>query len=64
MSAHLCATVPNVRVMECEIEDVPWKDEVVTTVPVIKDGALKIPDGPGWGLDLDEEEIAKHPWTS
>ena len=30
MSAHLCAAIPNFRVMEIDIEDVPWKDDLVT----------------------------------
>ena len=62
MAAHLCASVPNVRIMECEIEDVPWKDDIVTAVPEITDGYLKIPREPGWGIELNETEIAKHPW--
>lgn len=62
IAAHLCASVPNVRIMECEIEDVPWKDDIVNTVPEITDGFMKIPTGPGWGIELDETEIAKHPW--
>ena len=30
MSAHMCAAIPNFRVMEIDIEDVPWKDELVS----------------------------------
>ena len=30
MSAHICAAIPNFRVMEIDIEDVPWKDDLVT----------------------------------
>ena len=30
MSAHMCAAIPNFRVMEIDIEDVPWKDDLVT----------------------------------
>ena len=62
-SAHLCASVPNVRIMECEIEDVPWKDDIVTNPPEISGGHLKVPAGPGWGTELVEGEIAKHPWS-
>lgn len=62
MSAHLCASVPNVQIMECEIEDVPWKDDIVSEVPRITNGFLEVPDGPGWGMELRESEIAKHPW--
>ena len=48
--------------MESEIEDVPWKDDIVDSAPEIADGYMKIPTGPGWGIELDETKIAKHPW--
>jgi L-alanine-DL-glutamate epimerase-like enolase superfamily enzyme len=62
MSAHLCACIPNVRIMEIEVDDVPWKDDIVTSHPLIEDGEMLIPSGAGWGVDLDEQEIARHPW--
>ncbi|MEM7239243.1 MAG: mandelate racemase/muconate lactonizing enzyme family protein, partial [Pseudomonadota bacterium] len=30
MSAHFCAAIPNFRIMEIDIDDVPWKDDVVS----------------------------------
>ncbi|RMF87307.1 MAG: mandelate racemase/muconate lactonizing enzyme family protein, partial [Nitrospinota bacterium] len=61
MSAHLAACVPNVRILETDVDDVPWKDAIVTDPPVIEEGHLLIPNKPGWGTELNEEEIAKHP---
>ena len=61
MSAHLCAAVPNFRIMEIDIDDVPWKDDIVTVVPEIENGQLRVPDAPGWGTDLNEEAIRAHP---
>lgn len=61
MSAHLCAVLPNFRIMEVDVDDVPWKDEIVTVVPEIEDGQLRLPSGPGWGADLNEEVIRAHP---
>ena len=61
MSAHFCAAIPNFRIMEIDIDDVPWKDDIVTAPPVIENGVLKVPCGPGWGTELNEKEIAKHP---
>lgn len=29
----------------------------------VKDDYMTIPKAPGWGADLDEEEMGKHPWT-
>jgi galactonate dehydratase len=61
MSAHLCCAVPNFRIMEIDIDDVSWKDDIVTNVPVIKDGHLLLPDGPGWGAELNDDVIKAHP---
>jgi L-alanine-DL-glutamate epimerase-like enolase superfamily enzyme len=61
MSAHFCAAVPNFRVMEIDIDDVPWKDDLVTVPPVIENGELVVPTGPGWGADIDEAVVRQHP---
>jgi L-alanine-DL-glutamate epimerase-like enolase superfamily enzyme len=61
MSAHFCAAVPNFRIMEIDIDDVPWKDEIVTMPPTIEKGELVIPKGPGWGADIDEKAVRAHP---
>ena len=61
MSAHFCAVVPHLRIMEIDIDDVPWKDDLVTVPPVIEDGHLKLPEGPGWGADIDEDVVRAHP---
>ncbi|MCB1742972.1 MAG: mandelate racemase/muconate lactonizing enzyme family protein [Gammaproteobacteria bacterium] len=63
MSAHLCAAVPNFRIMEIDIDDVPWKDDILTQAPVIEDGHLLLPSGPGWGAELNEAVIQAHPPT-
>ena len=61
MSAHMCAAVPNFRIMEIDVDDVPWKDEIVTNVPEIVDGYFMLPKGPGWGTELNEDAIRGHP---
>ena len=63
MSASLCGVLPNVRIMEIDIDDVPWKDDLTTHVPDITDGYMKTPTTrPGWGTDLNEEVAKAHPW--
>ena len=61
MSAHFCTAIPNFRVMEIDIDDVPWKDDILTWSPSFKNGCLQAPTGPGWGAQLNEEIIAEHP---
>ena len=61
MSAHFCAAIPNFRIMEIDIDDVAWKDDIVTHPPRIENGELHLPNGPGWGTDLNLEAIRAHP---
>ncbi|HJS85263.1 MAG TPA: mandelate racemase/muconate lactonizing enzyme family protein [Acetobacteraceae bacterium] len=61
MSAHFCAAVPNFQVMEIDVDDVPWKDALVTCPPVIEAGELLIPSGAGWGAEINEEVVRAHP---
>ncbi len=61
MSAHLCAAIPNFRIMEIEADDVPWKDDLVSLPPEIKNGELLIPTAPGWGAEVNEEAVRAHP---
>ena len=61
MSAHFCTAIPNFRVMEIDIDDVPWKDDILTWSPKFANGCLQAPASPGWGAQLNEEVIAEHP---
>ncbi|MBL8673443.1 MAG: mandelate racemase/muconate lactonizing enzyme family protein [Rhodospirillales bacterium] len=61
MSAHFCAAIPNFRVMEIDVDDIPWKDDLVTHPPVIENGELIVPTRPGWGADINEEVVRAHP---
>ena len=49
ISAHMSAAIANFRVMEIDIDDVSWKDQMVTVPPIIEDGHLLLPTGAGWG---------------
>jgi galactonate dehydratase len=61
MSMHLCAIAPNVRIMETDVDQAPWVDDLVTVKPDIRDGYLYLPTGPGWGTEINEATIKAHP---
>jgi L-alanine-DL-glutamate epimerase-like enolase superfamily enzyme len=61
MSAHFCAVVPNIRIMEIDPDRVPWYDDLVTRPPEIDNGQLLLPTGPGWGTEVNEEAVRAHP---
>ncbi|MHB2027888.1 MAG: glucarate dehydratase family protein [Acidimicrobiales bacterium] len=56
---HLAATVPNLSyALDTHW---PWKDDDVVVPGVLNfvDGALRVPSGPGLGVELDEESLAR-----
>ncbi len=61
---HLSAVLPNMKIMEIDIDDVPWKKDLVTQPPVIERGHMRLPTGPGWGAEIDEEVLRAHPLPS
>ena len=61
MNAHWCAVAPNFRIMEIDVDNVPWFDELYTVKPVIKDGYLHLPTTPGWGTEVNEAGVKAHP---
>ena len=62
IAAQWCAAIPNARILEFDVDDVPWRDELVTARPEIAGGELRVPAGPGWGVELDEAVLRDHPW--
>lgn len=61
MNAHFSACVPNLRIMETDIDRLEWDHELFTHVPEIKDGHLILPDRPGWGTEPSEAGLKAHP---
>lgn len=63
VNAHIHSTIPNFLIQEC-FDDflVPWSRDIMHGVPRVKDGYLEPSDQPGIGVDLDEAEMAKHPY--
>lgn len=59
MSAHFAAAIPNLRILEVDIDDVAWKDEL-TAMPKIEHGYVTISDGPGWGVEVNEKILQAH----
>ena len=59
---HFCAACPNtVYAQEYNIESVSIRDEwpVLKTPLEVRDGHLKVPDGPGLGVELDEQVVKR-----
>ena len=63
MNAHFAAAVPNLRVMEVDIDRIAWDHELFSHVPEFVDGHLVLPDRPGWGAEPNEAAIRARPPT-
>ena len=61
MSAHFCAAIPNFRIMEFDVDEVPWKPKLLTNPYVIENGELLLPTGSGWGTVINEAVVRAHP---
>lgn len=64
VNVHVGATLPNLLIQEC-FDDflVPWSRDVMSGTVRIADGYIDVPDGPGFGVTLDEAEMARHPYA-
>lgn len=63
--AHLNTATPNFFLHEIfdEFND-DWSRRILTNPVTVQDGHIEIADDlPGWGTDLNYEEIAKHPYN-
>ena len=61
MNAHFAAAVPNLRIMEIDIDRIPWDSEIFTHTPPVEGGHLVLPDSPGWGTEPDEKALESKP---
>ena len=61
ISAQFASVVPNFRIMELDVDEVPWKAKLLTNPPKIENGMFTPPPGPGWGTDIDEAVLRAHP---
>jgi len=61
MNAHFAAAVPNLRIMEIDLDRLSWDKDIFSQEPEFENGHLIVPDRPGWGPEPLEEAILAHP---
>jgi len=61
-NVHCAAATENFLVLEFHSADVPWWEDLVEGVekPIINRGFIKVPEGPGLGITLNEEAVKAH----
>ena len=66
--AHLAAVVPSFEALEYHHMDIPWHDDLVDGIdkPMITNGHMNVPEGPGLGITLNQSALSAHgasSWT-
>jgi L-alanine-DL-glutamate epimerase-like enolase superfamily enzyme len=61
-SVHCACTLRNFVCMENHAMDLPWWQDLVTgpAKPLIQDGHYTVPEGPGLGVELNDEVVRKY----
>ncbi|MDB5084609.1 MAG: dehydratase [Bacilli bacterium] len=63
VNTHIGAAVSNVLIQECfDDTNGDWSKNIMTGTVHVKDGFIEVPDAPGFGVELNEEEMVKYPY--
>ena len=66
MNLQFAATIPNYLILETigSHADQKLANELVTCPLVMTEGQLAVPNGPGWGMELNEVSLCHFPYAS
>lgn len=61
-NVHCAAATENFLVLENHSVDIAWWDDLVEGVekPIVNRGFIKVPEGPGLGITLNDEVVKRH----
>jgi L-alanine-DL-glutamate epimerase-like enolase superfamily enzyme len=59
-TAHVLASITNGMWLCYPAYDTPLRSELLTEPPVVTDGRLALPQGPGLGIELDQDALARY----
>lgn len=61
-NVHCAAATQNFIGLEMHSVDLPWWDDLVEGVskPIINNGFVDVPEGPGLGIELNDEAVKEH----
>jgi L-alanine-DL-glutamate epimerase-like enolase superfamily enzyme len=60
-SSHVMAAIPDFFLQEFMMNDVPWRDTILSKPLPVSSGSFQLCDEPGLGFDLVEDELLRHP---
>lgn len=61
IGVHFSMSIPNSRYVEWVVDQPAWLADLLVHPPTIVNGLVSLPDGAGWGSDINEEVLLAHP---
>ena len=61
---HVAASIPNFALLEMKIDDVPWRNDLLTRPISPVDGYFPLPTGPGLGIEINWDIVRAHPYRA
>jgi galactonate dehydratase len=61
-SLQAAAVMPNFLIMEYPLSWEPTGDAIAREPLRVENGAIRLPEGPGLGLELDQEALERFPY--
>lgn len=59
-SVQVCAGMKNFRILELQWGEAEWRSELVAPQEVFVNGAIAVPDRPGFGIKLNDKLVRAH----
>ena len=59
-SAHVCLATPNFMILEYQLGDVEWIDDLISSPVPLRNGALHLTTAPGLGIKLNHAAVHKY----
>ena len=57
---HLAASIRNFLILEYAFGEVPWREQLISPPERIEGGFMPLPEGPGLGVELNQEIVQEH----
>jgi galactonate dehydratase len=59
-SIQVCSFLGNFNFLELQWGEVTWRKDLLNPPEIFKDGSIRVPEQPGFGVELDEGVIRSH----
>jgi galactonate dehydratase len=59
-NVQVCAVLKNFRLLEFQWGETDWRHDLVTPAERFDNGTLRVPERPGFGIELDERVVRAH----